>query len=188
MPVLAQWRSCQSWSSLTPQLVSWLREKGSLTQRGQRSFARFSVSPVFQGHARGLLPASSLVPMVLPVREVLLLGNGEPFIFAHSLLSGQTRGPLARWLRGLGSRSLGSLLFRHPGFCRQGLVFRRLDQRDPLYQNCLSYLPASSWIHQSKPHLWARCCEHRFGQQSVWVAEVFLDPSLYRVITSNDSF
>lgn len=182
MPVLTQWHPRQSWSSLPPQLVSWLREKESLTQRGQRSFAHFAVKPVFQGDARSLLSVMPSESRILPVREVLLLGNGEPFIFAHSVLSGAPRGPLSRWLRGLGSRSLGSLLFRLPGFRRQALMFRRLDPRDVLYQACLTHLPASSIIRQSQPPLWARCCEHRFGQQSIWVAEVFLNLSLYGVL------
>ena len=50
-----------------------------------------------------------------PVREVLLECDGVPVIFAHSVLSTARSGRLGRWFAGLGSRSLGSLLFAHAG-------------------------------------------------------------------------
>jgi chorismate--pyruvate lyase len=101
------------------------------------------------------------------VREVLLECDGVPVIFAHSVLSTASNGRLTRWLAGLGSRSLGSLLFSFPGFKRGKLEFLRLDARHPLYRL------AAPWA-AGEPQLWARRSEHRLGQQVLCVTEVFL--------------
>ncbi|MEY4593164.1 MAG: hypothetical protein RIR18_2059 [Pseudomonadota bacterium] len=178
IPASSRWLA-RPWGDLSPALRSWLHEPGSLTRRCQRQFAELLVQPVLQGRAPSLLDTGHSGCQFSTIREVLLVGDGNPFIFAHSVLTGAKRGPLSCWLSGLGGRSLGTLLFRHPGFRRGKLKYACLDQRSALYRACLAKLPASSFIHQQGPRLWARCCEHRFGRQSIWVAEVFLDKSLY---------
>ena len=163
-----RWQSFLPWNDLPPDLVSWLREPHSLTLRCQRAFQSFAVQLVFQG--RGLVLDQANQSRQSQIREVVLLTDGAPFIFAHSRISNGSRGRLSCWLRGLGRRSLGSLLFRHPGFQRGKLQFARLDARDALFQAALPYLSV-----RTKPQfLYARRCEHRLGQQSVWVTEVFV--------------
>lgn len=169
-----RWQSDLPALPLSRELRSWLQEPGSLTLRGQNSFSRFTVSPVFEGLARP--QDGRMGRKCLPVREVVLLADGQPFIFAHSVLAGQSRGVLARWLKGLGSRSLGSLLFRLPGFQRGKLGFAQLDARDALYHLAGRQLSAAGLPVPAT--LWARSCEHGFGQQSVRVTEVFIGPSL----------
>ena len=107
------------------------------------------------------------------VREVVLECDGVPVIFAHSVLSTALNGRLTRWLAGLGSRSLGSLLFSFPGFKRGQLEFLRLDARHPLYRL------AAPWA-AGAPQLWARRSEHRLGRQVLCVTEVFL-PAINRL-------
>lgn len=119
-----------------------------------------------QGMARPLgdeLAGESLVP----VREVALECDGVPVIFAHTTLCTAAGGRLKRWLARLGARSLGSLLFSHPGFKRGRLEFLRLDARDSLYRRALG---GKSDI----AYLWARRSRHAFGDESVLVTEVFL--------------
>jgi len=88
-------------------------------------------------------------------------------IFAHTVLPAAPRGVLSRWFAGLGGRSLGSLLFAHPGFVRGPLAFARIDRRHPLYAR------AEAALGTSPRHFLARRCAHRFGGQRVVVTEVF---------------
>jgi chorismate lyase len=163
------WRARPSGESLDLVLASWLREPGSLTARCQRNSRHFRVRLLRYGKGRaladeGLLLNKSRQPAW--VREVVLECDGIPVIFAHTTLSTACRGKLSRWLSRLGSNSLGSLLFRHPGFRRGDIEFRRLDKRHPLYQRAAA-LGASET-------LWARRSLHRLGTQQVLVTEVFL--------------
>lgn len=167
-----RWRQSLSWGLLPTKLSAWLRERGSLTQRCRKEFADFALRPVFQGRSRMLLPIVGRNAYAT-IRQVVLYGQGKPFIVAHSLLTGTPRGRLSCWVRGLGVRSLGSLLFTHPGFKRGVLHFAPLDARDPLYQLCRQHLQETPVPVNLPGRLWARCCEHRFGSQSVWVTEIF---------------
>jgi chorismate--pyruvate lyase len=101
------------------------------------------------------------------VREVALECDGQPVIFAHTTLSTAARGRMIRWMAGLGSRSLGSLLFSYPGFERGAIEFLRLDARHPLYRRAAALGPVPTT-------LWARRSRHRLGNQAVLVTEVFL--------------
>jgi chorismate--pyruvate lyase len=109
------------------------------------------------------------------IREVALYCDGEPVVFAHTVLTYRPRGPLTRWLARLGNRSLGALLFSHAGFVRGPLVSRRLDVRDALYSRAVAAMNLNS---TAKPAvLWARRSNFSFGRQRVLVTEVF-SPSL----------
>lgn len=162
------WRNSLSRLDLNDALASWLREPGSLTRRLQAESTDFRVRVLAQGRQpRGALAAAGRG--FVAVREVLLLCAGEPVIFAHTELSTVTRGRLTHWLRGLGSRSLGTLLFSYPGFVRGRIEYCRLDARHPLFRRaaCFAEVPAT---------LWARRSTHRLGGQAVQVTEVFLPP------------
>ena len=153
-------------------LRSWLTESGSLTARCQRASGNFRIRVVAYGKGR---PLADEVPVarLSRVREVLLECDGVPVIFAHTTLSTASNGRLTRWLARLGSRSLGSLLFAHPGFRRGPIEYCRLDRRDPLFRR------AAVW-GDATPCLWARRSAHRLGGQAVLVTEVFL-PAIGRL-------
>jgi chorismate lyase len=156
-----------------PALRSWLREPGSLTARLQRACRDFRVQVVRGGRLARPVDAQAGRGM-LHVREVLLICDGVPVIFAHTRMSTVPRGRLSRWLSRLGSRSLGSLLFAYPGFKRGPIEYCRLDQRHPLYRRAATYGVVGST-------LWARRSRHRLGAQEVLVTEVFL-PVIGQVI------
>lgn len=165
-----QWRSRPRGGTLDPVLASWLREPGSLTARCQRHCQHFRVRLLRYGKGRaladeGLYLNTSRQPAW--VREVVLACDGVPVIFAHTTLSTASRGRLSRWLSRLGSHSLGSLLFSHPGFSRGDIEFICLDRRHPLYQRAAA-------TGATADRLWARRSLHRLGGQAVLVTEVFL--------------
>lgn len=154
----------------------WLRDRGSLTARLQAR-GDFAVRLLRQELAVPTPDEAELLaiaPGTLAwVREVALLLDGEPAVFAHTVLPRRPRGPLTGWLDGLGSRSLGALLFAHPGFARGAMHARRLDARHPLFAG------AARTLGGEPRWLWARRSRFGFGAQSVLVTEVF-SPALCR--------
>lgn len=162
------WRASLPQQKDNQAIRSWLTEPGSLTARLKKHARYFCVRLVCQGLQKRLpddaVKASS---RSIRVREVVLECDGQPVIFAHTVLSTATRGRLSLWLERLGSRSLGSLLFAHPAFVRGEIEYCRLDVRHPLYRRAAAFSSAS-------PVLWARRSSHRLGAQEVVVTEVFL--------------
>jgi chorismate--pyruvate lyase len=177
------WRTRLLGRGISPVLRSWLIEPGSLTARCQALCSRFNVQLLNYGLSRPLLgePGGRQGGKV---REVLLCCDGIPVIFAHTTLciapnrkypevEVSARGTLSRWLGGLGVRSLGSLLFAHPGFVRSEIEYLRLDSRHPLFQRVAQVaLPETT--------LWARRSRHQLGKQAVLVTEIFL-PAIERL-------
>lgn len=165
-----RWRDRLPAMHPSPALRDWLREPASLTARLLRH-GRFRLQVLRQRlhHANtdeaGVLGLQSRSRC--QVREVLLHCNEVPVVFAHTVLPIRPRGVLGRWLAGLGGRSLGSVLFAHPGFVRGSLAYARIDHRHPLYAR------AASALGMSPPSFFARRCVHDFGRQRVLVTEVF---------------
>ena len=166
----SHWQSRLPGSLADPALRSWLCEQGSLTARCQRASRHFRVRLLGYGKGRPLADESAGGDVgrgLAWVREVVLECDGQAVIFAHTTLSTATNGRLTRWLAGLGSRSLGSLLFSHAGFRRDSIEFLRLDAGHPLYQR-------AAVLGTAGKYLWARRSLHRLGRQRVLVTEVFL--------------
>ncbi|KAB2923862.1 MAG: chorismate lyase [Dechloromonas sp.] len=146
-------------------LRSWLTEPHSLTARCLRHCRSFRVRVLAQGCR--LARDEAVGRACLPMREVLLECDGVPVIFARSVLSSPRSGRLGAWFAGLGARSLGSLLFRYPGFVRDEIEYLCLDARHPLYRRVCAVAGAA-------PCFWARRSRHHLGAGSVLVTEVFL--------------
>ena len=165
-----KWRTRPTGGPLDAALASWLTEPGSLTARCQRNSRQFRVRFLRYEKGRALADEGMLLDQSRQpawIREVALECDGVPVIFAHTTLSTASNGRLSRWLSRLGSNSLGSLLFTHPGFQRGAIEFRRLDKRHPLFQRATALGIAGDT-------LWARRSLHRLGAQQVLVTEVFL--------------
>lgn len=155
----------------SPHLRNWLLDDGSLTARLQGQ-GRFSLERLSQGLAIPLVdevqPLGIASGKRARIREVVLRVDSEPRVFAHTVLPRMPRGPVTRWLARLGARSLGSMLFSHPGFWRAPLACRALDARHPLHRLAIEalQLPADT-------RLWARRSCFGFGNQRILVTEVF---------------
>jgi chorismate--pyruvate lyase len=175
-----RWRSRLFPGPRNSRLASWLTEPGSLTARCEGGCRHFRVRVLAQGRARPMADEAGLFGLPRGqekawAREVLLECDGVPVIYAHTVLSATPRGRMTRWLAGLGSRSLGSLLFAHPGFSRGPIEYRRLDRRHPLFRRA-----AQALAGDRASQLWARRSAHSLGDQTVLVTEVFL-PNLLRL-------
>lgn len=140
---------------------SWLTDNGSLTQRlVQLSQGEFAVQVVRQQWGLPSRSEAQALGMktrqMALIREVQLIGKGEPWVYARSLIPAKTLTGAQRRLRYLGNRSLGSLLFRTPGMRRGPLQICKLGQDEQA--------------------LWARRSVFYLQDKPVLVCEVFLSP------------
>lgn len=158
--------------SLPPHLRAWLGDRGSLTQRLKSRCAAFRVTPLATGLARpnpdecallGVAPGTRVYR-----REVLLLCNDVPVVFAHSVLPYPSLRGGWNSISRLGSRPLGEALFSDPRIHRRPLAFRNLHRDHPLFLTIarLQTLAVCS--------LWARRSVFCLDQHPLLVTEVFL--------------
>ncbi|HEX4879474.1 MAG TPA: chorismate lyase [Limnobacter sp.] len=159
----------------------WASTKGSLTLRLQALHAGFTVQPVRQvlvgvSHAPHQ-PALCTRRGVMRQRLVRLVVGGHAVVLAQTLV--QADGPRNDWRfwRGLGARSLGSVLFADPRVKRGRLYFARLPARHPWVLRLLDEDGRREVLRRHAGKYWyARCArfEMRAGHTPLWVMEVFL--------------
>lgn len=134
----------------------WLRDEGSLTRRIQQRCGEFAVRPVRSGLARVAYDEAALLGFPSDryafSREVFLCADGKPVVFAHSTCAREHLRGTWQAMRGLGNRSLGTLLFTHPQVKRQPLHYKALHSHHPLYRSAAAVLgatPGSLWARRS---------------------------------------
>lgn len=170
-PALA-WQPLQSITRQqrpNPALQDWLGDSGSLTARliGQ-SDGDFNVRVVRQIIGRPTLNERRLLGMKQPalalIREVILLGRNEPWVFARSILPLTSLTGSLRHLRKQNNRPLGAFLFSQPQLQRSPIAVARIS-RDH------AYVPGDLAANQS---LWGRRSVFYLQQKPLLVSEVFL--------------
>ncbi len=164
-----RWRHQQARAPLAipPPWRPWLLDQGSLTARlVAASGGDFRVQVLAQALRR---PArEERVALGLPerqvalVREVLLRGRDEPWVYARSVVPLAVLHGRYGFLRRLGTQPLGALLFRDAGIRRGAIeVTRRAPPR---------FLPA---VVEDGP-AWVRRSLFYLDRQPLLVAEMFL--------------
>lgn len=155
--------------------ASWLETPGSLTARLRAVSTRFRVLRLAEGWGRALRDECDVLAIAAgePVwlREVLLLCDEVPVVFAHSVVTAAALNGPWRSLRRQGSRPLGDSLFSggHPlAAARSPLSFARLARNHPLHRGAVRALG------QSLPAMWARRGLHRRAGKPLAVTELFL--------------
>lgn len=95
------WRKKPVRNATSLPFVDWLRDRNSLTSRLQARGV-FDLRVLKQG--LGMPTLNDAVALGLRrrqiawIREVALYCDGEPVVFAHTVLPDRPRGPLTRWL------------------------------------------------------------------------------------------
>ena len=123
----AHWR----WQLATPlaglSMNHWLQDTGSLTARLRLCCEQFRVQLLNTRAGVALTPsqAHSLGVTHAYCREVLLLCDEQPWIYASSLYSSAALEAVPA-LGGLGQQALGELLFEHPQLVRSEFEFAQL--------------------------------------------------------------
>ena len=157
-------------------LQPWLIDNGSLTARLQSRYSHFAVQPVAVKYAKPIQNESVL--LCLPtrkaalIREVLLMGNNQPVVFAHSVLPRTAlRGPWNKLGR-LGNKPLGAMLFANPKVKRTPLEYKKLPRHHPIS------IRVSWHMQTSSKALWARRSVFKLNCAKILVTEVFLEQLL----------
>ena len=166
----------QSLAAFAPQdrpplaLQAWLLNETSLTARlVALSAGHFDVHIVRQFHGMPTREEQQALNMPRPglalIREVVLRGHQQPWVFARSVLPLSSLTGRLRRLRKQGNQPLGKFLFKHPTLQRSPVMVARFNQGHP-------YLPQAL---QSEQPLWGRRSVFRLDHRPLLVSEVFLD-------------
>jgi len=151
------------------QLQPWLVDTGSLTARLlAKSNGNFYVRVVRQVIARPSLSEQQALNMkqhqLALIREVVLYGNNEPWVFARSVLPLSSLTGSLRHLRKQGTKPLGAFLFSQPHLHRGPMHIAAITARD-------AYVP-KNFIGQQP--LWGRRSVFSIAHKPLLVSEVFL--------------
>ncbi|MDB5960030.1 MAG: chorismate--pyruvate lyase [Massilia sp.] len=161
-------------------VAAWLTAGGSLTARLIAHSRAFRVQRLHQNTALCLADEARAIGMAgrgrVLEREVLLRCDGNPVVFAHTVVPLSDSASDWPLFGGLGERSLGSTLFYDPLVRRGQLEFARLRAGHPLVRRALVAAGAPATPHP--PVYYARRCLYRRHQGSLLVTEVFLPPVL----------
>lgn len=166
----------ESWRTFLPGIETgyapWLRTDGSLTLRIQQCCENFSVYNVHNHLATAIYDEAVLLGLPtqqkIYTREVFLLADGKPVVFAHSVIAAQHLCGAWHALRNLGNRPLGALLFAHPLVRRSALHFHALKPNHPLYRR------AAAALDTPPQKLWARRSLFILRNAPLLVTEIFL--------------
>jgi len=158
-------------------LQLWLIDNGSLTARLKQCFKRFAVEPVTLKYAKLMQDEAILLHQanyqVALIREVLLIGDHQPVVFAHSVLLRASLRGAWNGLGRLGNKPLGATLFANPKVKRTALSYKKLTPNHVLYQHATRHLTQSSEM-KTLSYLWARRSIFSLGCANIMVTEVFL--------------
>lgn len=160
------WRPARFW----PTAPAWVLDRGSLTQQlRRRSDNQFAVQVLSQGWQAPRPSEARFLGLrrkqwVL-TREVLLLCQQQPWVFARSVIPIATLQGRLRYLRRFGSSSLGERLFNEPSMQRHPFELSQLPASSPL-------LAAGATAQQHL--LWGRRCRFEIEAKSLMVSEFFL--------------
>jgi chorismate lyase len=151
---------------------SWLIESGSLTLRLQKRYKDFSVKNIQMKNAKPYQGEASLLRLKSHqhehIRDVLLLGNHEAVVFAHSVIPKKSMRGSWSCLGQLGNKPLGGTLFANPKVTRTAFEYKKLSSHHPIAKGILTQ-------QNVKPNFyWARRSVFQLKRAKILVTEVFL--------------
>ncbi|NMH59821.1 chorismate--pyruvate lyase family protein [Alteromonas ponticola] len=156
-------------------LKNWLLDTGSLTERLQSMSRHFALQKLGQAEQmlhkceREWLSKEEVSRWY--VREVVLFGDQQPWVFARSVIPHQlVEGELAN----IGSQPLGKIIFNDQRFTRSKFQLCKID----------SHQLTSLCAAQQHRTLWGRRSKFTFNDVNMLVAEVFL-PQAPAYLTGN---
>ena len=180
-PFLGKHRFEPRWQSQSPvarhgasaELLDWLLDTASLTRRLQQMCrGRFRVEPTEQHWQRPMLNEAQALG-VLPherccVREVRLLCDDQPWVFARTVSPVRTLSGSRRRLSRLGKKPLGAVLFADRSMVRSGIEVARLSPEQPLFMR------ATAGLSPLPTNIWGRRSAFFLNHHPLLVSEIFL--------------
>lgn len=163
-------------ATLPKRLLTWLYDSASLTLRLQQaSGATLQVQVLSQRWQRPLLNERLTLGMghheYGMVRQTHLICQGEPWVYARSVIPMRTLSGTGRQLLRLGSRPLGAFLFANREVTRGPMEIACVHSDEMIYDE----ITAGLGFEQEM--VWGRRSIFRFGQKPLLVSEFFL-PSI----------
>lgn len=170
----ARWFSHVNGVNASRDMRDWLTDTVSLTKKLVARSGHFRVRCLRQEHGLCLADEAEIVglPRRLCVqeREVLLQCDGEPVVFAHTIVPLGATASDWPFFGTLGERSLGTTLFGDPRVVRGSLQYARLRPQHPLAQRASAALGGAPIAKA----LFARRCLYRRRNGVLLVTELFL--------------
>lgn len=154
-------------------LQDWLLDQSSLTLRLQQACAGdFSVRVLSQHWSR---PSPDEVRLLglrwgerALVRQVHLLCNGQPWVFARTVIPVSTLRGRGQRLSRLGSRPLGAVLFADPSISRGDVEVACIHPGQAMFRR------ATGLLKEKPDTIWGRRSLFYMGHRPLLVNEVFL--------------
>ena len=170
-PAWAGWQGQRG--RIPPRVRAWLLDQGSLTRRVQCACGGcFRVRLLAQGWGRPLASERRLLGMrrgeIAVIREVQLLCDERPWVFARTLIPAGSLKGAARRLTRLGERPLGAVLFADRRVRRGDTQLARLSPRRQLFA------AAAQGLNPPPADLWGRRTLFYYGRHPLLVNEIFL--------------
>lgn len=168
------WQTSRRGFSSPPRVLNqWLHDQSSLTQRlFALSGGELEVQVLSQGFATPQMSESQTLGLssrqVALQREVILMGRGQPWVFARSIVPLSTLAGAYGFLRQLDNQPLGELLFKDPTM-RRG-QFELLHNQVLTLNSKLCKKYSLAWNNT----VWGRRSEFHLGDKALLVAEYFL--------------
>jgi chorismate--pyruvate lyase len=158
---------------LDQNLATWLFDSSSLTERLIAACSgSFSVQVLKQGWSQAMINEARVLKMRLTrralVREVHLLCNGEPWVFARTVIPPHTLKGKQRRLAKLGRKPLGAVLFADKSMQRSEMDIACIQPDQQLYRLATHHLP------QTSQPIWGRRSVFFLNNHPLIVSEIFL--------------
>jgi chorismate lyase len=153
--------------------LSWLIGTESLTHRVRQACGgRFLVRVLSQGWGRPLRSEARVLQLRggerCLVREVQLLCDDRPWVFARTIIPATTLSGPQRRLARLGNRPLGAVLFADPSMRRGAVQIAALTARHGMFAR------ATRDLKQRPARIWGRRSVFRVADKPLLVSEIFL--------------
>lgn len=173
------------WQSYVPRIDRihrhWLTDTGSLTKKLKEHSQKFTVIRQAQRLAPTSLSESEAINMPNRrrtwQRDVLLLCDGIPVVYAHTITPLESVSRDWPFFKRLGNQALGVALFATPLIQRGRFEYTRLNEKDPLYQSAQAAVTQYGLVLPK--HIWARRCifhHSRHKNSCMMVTEIMLPP------------
>ena len=174
-PIEPRWQVYQRLhhAGIDPSLLEWLLDGSSLTQRIiQCCNGNFEVEVISQQWQRPLLN-EAMTLKIRPhhyalIRQVRLLCNGKPWVFARTVIPAITLRGAVRRLAYLGNKPLGAVLFADPSMRRDAIEIARLSTRTHHYADALQRQATRA------EQIWGRRSVFYLSNKPLLVSEFFL--------------
>ena len=117
------------------EILSWLNEGGSITSR-IRSFSNFKLKLLKDGPGEVDIIEDDLIISNYEennIREVILLSNEEPLIYAKSIIPLETIKLGSNILGNLKENPLGDILFSNPEIKKKYMFFARFQSKEEIF-------------------------------------------------------